>query len=772
MNDKPPSTNSLIGRQIRSRRALAAAGDVLLRAAPANDEPGRQMAETADVDPRVHADTALADRGPNHDDRHGPQLGRPAYAVRRQALASHVHDDSWRPLIDPRVMIEAVLSARRLIVATSLLGFLLACLFAWSLPKYFYSAVEILVDPRDLRISDRELLPTGLPYDASLALVENQTRILTSRRVMERTVDALNLEQDGEFNGRGTGAPNPLKAVRDMVFGSDADDPARAREIAIESLAEATGVSRTPKTFVLLVSVRSEDAAKSALIANTLADAFLAVQGDIQIGTVTRANTEIGGRLDELRADVEKAERLVETYKSENELFDANGKLISDDEILLASTQLTRAREKVAELRSRADSARQLTLDQVLSDALPEGAASNLIAELRRDYAQKVQQVDSLAQKLGDQHPQLKTAQAEAASAARAIETELRRLSQTAQIELQRAVQTEQELAASQARLKSRQTDISERLVRLRELEREAAARRNVYEGFLLRARETGEQAGISTSNITIVSQAVPALRPYGTSRKLVAVGGLIGGFMLGVMLALLQGLWRSIRAEPQPAGDNAPWATGALVMPEDRPQHGTSDGPKDGGPNGSPGGGPGGGPGGERQPERNATDDTGNANGRQDMMWTPAGWMQPQPQMMAQPVMPMGYAQLPQMPPMMHPAMMQPAMQPVIHAGWPLAAATQPMMQPYLQPMMPQPVPVPVMMQPVPQHFAPQPMSQMMMQPMPQAVPQPVAQPAPPPVMETRRDDASDTIRSRIGALRDSVVNLAATRDKLARLG
>ncbi|MGL4406142.1 MAG: GumC family protein, partial [Notoacmeibacter sp.] len=420
-----------------------------------------------------------------------------AQAPQNQTMSS----EAWVPLIDPRALFRAILDSKKLIGVLSAIGLCLGVLYAMSLPKYYYSTAEILIDPRDLQISDRELLPTGLPYDASLALVENQTRILTSRRVIVGTVEKLSLDQDAEFNGKGLNAPGPFEVLKAIVFGQDSDDPAKAKELAVESLLEVTGVSRTPKTFVINLTIRSEIPEKAALIANTMADVYMDVQDEIQSDTVGRANGELGGRLEQLRADVEKAERLVEAYRSENELFDANGKLISDDEISLSSTQLTRAREKVADLRARADSARELNLDAVLSDALPEGAASNLIAELRRGYAAKVQQRDALGEKLGAQHPQLRTAEAEVLSARRGIETELRRLSQTAQIELQRAIKTEQDLAATQAQLKSKKGSIGESLVRLRELEREAAARRSVYESFLLRARETGQQAGISTAN-------------------------------------------------------------------------------------------------------------------------------------------------------------------------------------------------------------------------------------------------------------------------------
>jgi polysaccharide biosynthesis transport protein len=748
------SSNSLLGKAVRSRRALHSVGNALL-----NEQAKPVHAEAIDLRP----ESAM----------YPPESPQQTPVYQERHARNDVQSDAWVPLVDPRKLFKAIANAKKLIALTSLAGLALGIALAISTPKYYYSTAEILIDPRDLQISDRELLPTGLPYDASLALVENQTRILTSRRVILGTVEKLNLDQDAEYNGKGLGSPGPITALKQIAFGSESDDPSKAKELAVENLLKATGVSRTPKTFVISLTIQSQSPDKAALIANTMAEVYMDVQDEIQSDTVGRANGELGGRLEELRADVEKAERLVEAYRSENELFDANGKLISDDEISLSSTQLTRAREKVAELRARADSARELTLDAVLSDALPEGAASNLIAELRRGYALKVQQRDALAEKLGAQHPQLRTAEAEVTSAQRGIETELRRLSQTAQIELQRAIKTEQDLAAGQARLKSKKSSISESLVRLRELEREAGARRSVYESFLLRARETGQQAGISTANTTIVSQAVPALRPYGTSRKIIAAGGLVGGFMFGLMLALMGALWRAFtHIEPE---------RGTYYEGENMPRNETGNAQPTAPVRPAPSGG-----GTKVQPQNSAATDHDNSN-QNPAQGGPMYYPYPQPGMLngmmmapvpQQPMMPqmMPQPMMPQM--MMQPVIPQHMMQPSPY-GYPMMQ--QPMMQqpampqmmqhyPYgHQPMMPQHMMQPVMHQPVvqPVYVA------MPQQQMSQPVYQPPQQPAPMPHVAPQQNDSDySEIRGRLQALRDGIVNLADGRERLSKLG
>jgi polysaccharide biosynthesis transport protein len=754
--------NSLLGRDLRRRqppRAPVAEPQSVLGLAGETIDPQAHLTETAAPEPASVA-AAPPETDPQATSRHRHHVRpRPAPA-----------DDAWRPLIDIRTVLAAIADTRWVIGLLTVAGLALGILLSMGIPKYYYSTVELLIDPRDLKISERELLPSGLPYDASLALVENQTKIITSRRVMEGTVDKLRLADDPEFNGEGLGMPSPLTMLMKLIFGSDASNELRLRALAVESLYKAISVSREPKTFLVNLTVRSEVADKAALIANEIAAIYIGAQQDIQSGAAQRASGEIGGRLDALRADVEKAERAVEAYRSDNELFDANGKLISDDEIALVSTQLTQARQRVAELKARADSARQLTLDRVLSDGLPEGAASNLISELRRGYAGKVQQRDALSQKLGSQHPQLQTAEAEVASAARAIETELRRLSQTSQIELQRAVQTEQDLAASQARIKSRQSGISENLVQLRELEREAAARRSIYENFLLRAREAGEQSGITTANTSIVSAAVPAIRSYGTSRKLVMLAGLLGGLLAGLGLGTLRGIWRCIRDDASSTDYHEPAYHVPEAAPPTIPE--TARAP-------------------QRQPATTepSPEDTAMFYPYPPMMHPmPQHAPQPMPQHYPQAMAPTLAANLPANMPMM----VHPAMQPAGPYGAPYSAPygghyppnvmPQPM-HPGHYPQMQQMMYPPMMPQPMlPQPMLPQPMMQPYPVYVPVAAPQqqaPAPQPAPvavAPAQPTAQVPPAETapydeIRGRLRTLRNGIANLAEQRDRLAGL-
>lgn len=473
------------------------------------------------------------------------------------------HDDvRWKPLIDPMAVIGGITRSKLLIASTTLAGALLGVALALSTPKKYEAWTEMIVDPRNLRLSDKELTVGDLPSDATLAVVETQVRRLTSGSVLVKVVDKLNLAEDPEFNGTAGGGFSVGGFIRSLISSNDkaaSDDPGRRHSLAAEHLYEALTIQRDVNTFVISIGAKTEDAEKSALIANTMTQVFMQTFGELQSGTAGRATDELNARLDEMRKSLEAAERKVETFKAENELINPQGRLITDDEIQRVNDQLTAARARTLELNARAASTRDLGIDSVLSGALPEAINSPAITELRAQYAALTQEADRAAVRLGPRHPERLAVEAQLSGARERIATELRRVAASIQVELKRAVQTEQELAARLAQLKIRQGDVGGEMVTLRELERDVTAKRAVYEGYLLRARETSEQKDINSGNVAIISPASPPLQSTGPSRAMISLGGMLLGFASGVGIGALRGALQSLRDTANRRGRSRP---------------------------------------------------------------------------------------------------------------------------------------------------------------------------------------------------------------------
>jgi len=538
------------------------------RDAEPGEPPAKRRSETfskskpAEQPPREPVRSALSEaEAPVAATAHSGEMG--------DAPAPRVADDQWRPLIDPVKIVGGIMKSRNIILAATVAGALIGVALALSTPKKYESVAELLVDPRDIKIVDREVTQGGLPSDATLAIVENQVRVLTSGNVLEKVVDKLNLTADPEFNGQAKafGIRSLISEIRSIFSRSDGDGDVR-RALAIRNLGESLEVERGGKTFVVSIGAITQDPQKSALIANTLTDTFLQSYGDIQSETAGRASDELTSRLAELQSGVEEAERKVEAFKAERDLIDAQGRLISDDEMVKLNEQLSIARARTIELNARAASARGLGLDSVVGGELPEQISSPVMAELRSQYAVSKQEVERLSVRLGPRHPERLAAEAQLSGARESLTAELRRIVSSIQVDLRRAVQLEQDLASRLAQLKVRQGTVSEDLVTVRELEREAAAKRAVYESFLLRARETNEQRGMNTANMSVISIAQPALEPLGPSRSMTVLFSTVLGFMAGVGIGGVRGAVDSLRGGPAPAAPERPAAIRARLRP------------------------------------------------------------------------------------------------------------------------------------------------------------------------------------------------------------
>lgn len=453
-------------------------------------------------------------------------------------------------LIDPVYVARSVWKARLLILAATIAGIAIAVILAVNTPKRYVATTQILMDPRDLKVVANEITPNGLPSDATLALIESQTSVIMSSNVLSRVIAEARLDQDPEFNGTArSGIGSLATAALQDLLGLSGGERADPQYETLAQLRHALTVSRETKSFVINLSVDSEVPDKAARIANLTAGVFIDEQGRVQSETARRATAAITARLSELRKSVVNAEQAVEDYKSQNALIGVGGRLVDDDYITRINDQLAKARGDITALRVKAQSMRGASVEDVVRGTLPEELSSEALVRLRQTYSDLSQQAAVLATKLGARHPQRIASEGALRSSRQAIAAELARIVAAAQTELARAETTERDLTAQIADLKEKQVTTSGSFVKLRELEREVEASRAVYEAFLLRARETGEQESLNTANVRVISEATPPQKTDGMSRRTMVIAGGMLGFIAGVGLAALFATARLLRA-------------------------------------------------------------------------------------------------------------------------------------------------------------------------------------------------------------------------------
>jgi|GEM_PF-1665417 len=433
-----------------------------------------------------------------------------------------------RPLIDLKAVLRSVWQLRYVIAATTVLGAVAGVAIALSTPSVYLSESRLYIDPREVRLTDSDLSKQSLATEGILALVDSQLEVLRSRTVMEKVARDLDLRNDAEFSGTGA---------------ADGEVPPRT----LQKLSDAIRVWRDPKTFIAIVEAESRSPERSAEIVNHLVETFLGEETAAQSGFFQKTTAALDQRIGELKSELDTLEKAIEEYKARNDIVGAGGELIADKQLLSLSDQVAAARNRIAEAKAKAEVSGRVRIDDVLTGAFPEEVGSIALAELRKQYAATRAQLSSLDASLGPRHPQ-RIAVVQSLDSSRAeIANELRRIAAASQTDLERAERAEQDLVRQFAAQKARQINSSGEMVELRELERNAAATREIYESFLKRASETREEEKLTTKNIRVVSRAEPALLPKGPSRKIIVVGATIAGFLAGLGLGILLGVYRSL---------------------------------------------------------------------------------------------------------------------------------------------------------------------------------------------------------------------------------
>ena len=427
---------------------------------------------------------------------------------------------------------------RLMILATAAILTLGAALYGLFTPALFTAASQILIDPRDRNVVSNDVNPSALSPDGGIAQVESQASVMQSTGVLMRAVRQARLTEDPEFAGRGFLAT--LLGLTEKQTPATANTLTPAESRALENLRRRIAVKRADKLLVLDVIATTRSPEQSALIANTIAEAYLADQAEARSQSAREASASITARLAEQRRRVEEAENAVERYRVQNNLVTSSGRLITDQQLGEISTQFAATQARVANLRAQVEQLRSRR-DGMMEGSSTEAAQSAVIAKLREQEGVLIQREADLQTQLGPLHPAIVAARNQLSNTRRQIATEIRRVEQTVRGELDRAIGNEKELSTRLEVLTRQNQGSDQAAVRLRDLQRDLDAARSVYGNFLLRAQETREQAALDATNARIISRAQPPARKSWPPLSALLAGAGFIGLGLGAGIALIR---------------------------------------------------------------------------------------------------------------------------------------------------------------------------------------------------------------------------------------
>jgi len=459
-----------------------------------------------------------------------------------------------QPLPEPAVLMRDEASSRfdpleiarilrrhlRIIVATTAILVAAAAVFVGIITPLYSATSSVLIDPRRASAANPEAPPTTTNFGTDDASIESQVLLIQSIAVLQRVVDTLKLAEDPEF----TPKPGILDSIKRRIGASDpptnVSPEAIARAKAVETLQKRLKVVRQRVTFMVDINVRSADPAKAAAIANAVADSYLIEQVRSKYDATKIAAGWLDRQIADLKARVLASDKAVADFRAAHNLNIAQGITVNDQQITDLNNKLIDARAEAAEARARFDQVDQIAKSGADPGSLTEALSSNIIVQLRTQYAELTKNAADLSSRYGPRHPLVVAAHAQVRDTQRLINDEVRRILQSRRHNYEVAKARAASLERSLDQLQNVSTESGQAQVRLRELQREADANRTLYESFLARYKEASAQESLELPEARIVTRAEVPLRP--SFPKVWLVIALAGGLGLGLggVLALL----------------------------------------------------------------------------------------------------------------------------------------------------------------------------------------------------------------------------------------
>ena len=447
--------------------------------------------------------------------------------------------------VDLRSTLAPLLRHWKLIITIFLLVLTASYGLVKLVPSRYKSTIDILIFDPQQQIDDAVQKRVS-PFDVDNTAMNTEIEVMKSKSLALRVVKELGLDKDEEFQPHSRlvvwlerlGLPQVASLYAGRHTASDPDQAGALRaDWAAQMLLKNLQVERKQFSYILAISVTSQDPVKSQRLAATIADDYLASQREARQQALQRVASWLKGRLDDLRARVLETEAAIEKLKAKSGLVDAGGKgNVSEQQISDLSAQLSLVRAEVADKGARLEQARRLSESSGHIQEIPEVMASSVISQLRLQQSELSRREADLRSRLGDRHADLIGVRAQLAGINKAINAEADRILGKVKNDYDAAARHEQSLEASLQNLTAVRGNSGD-YVELQQLRRVADADRKLYESYLSQFNEISTRQTLQNASGRIVSGAT---LPDAASFPLpVHVYGFAGSFGAGVGLLL-----------------------------------------------------------------------------------------------------------------------------------------------------------------------------------------------------------------------------------------
>lgn len=453
--------------------------------------------------------------------------------------------------VDVRELFRMLWRRRKVILAAIAVCVLLALIVTRLMTPTYTGLSKVLVESRPTQVTGA---PPTNPLESQLndQVVNSEVAVLQSNVLIQQAIESIGVDRLSAMDpanrkpsliARGIGAVKQLVglggAARPAPRDPDAPVPTPA-ELKLQRLTWAVSkdlrITREGQSYVIDIKVSNPDPVLAAVLANGIADQYIASQVSGRQDSAANATRFLSGRLAELQKQVELAESKVEKYRAENLIVDGGTLEAAQQQLGQLNNQLINARADQIAAQARYDRIQQVIKSgglAAVSSIVSSPAIDTLSAKLM-----DLQRQDAIwAQHYGPQHPERVRLAAEIKGVQHDLDEEVQKQISQRKNDADIATIRETTLAQSIQKMESRVVGLARSTIGLRQLERQASAAQAAYQQLLSRLTDTQTQEQMQRPDAKVIERAEISSTPSSPRTKLLAVLGAMVGLIVGIGL-------------------------------------------------------------------------------------------------------------------------------------------------------------------------------------------------------------------------------------------
>jgi capsular exopolysaccharide synthesis family protein len=416
------------------------------------------------------------------------------------------------------------------------------CIYTFTATPIYDARVQILIEKEASNVvTFKEAIEQNQVTDD---YYQTQYRILQSRALARRTIEALNLWTNPHLRPveRATvmrAMTAWLTAPNGATARSTPSDETAAQSKTIDKFLENLTISPVRNSRLVDVKFRSPDAALSANVANALARAYIDQNLEYKFLSSKEASDWLSARLDEQRKQVENSEQALQRYRERTEAVSLEDRQnIVVQKLADLNAAVTRAKTERIQKEAAFKQIQSIQNDRAALDSVSIVLANPFIQQQKSELADLQRQQVQLSEKLGPNHPDMIKLTMAIKAADAKIQGEIAKIVQAARNDYEQAVTQERSLTEALEQQKRGALELNRKGIEYGVLARDAASNRQIFESLMQRAKETGISTDLKTSNIRVVDAAEVPRTPSSPNPRNNLLFAFFGGSVLAVGLA------------------------------------------------------------------------------------------------------------------------------------------------------------------------------------------------------------------------------------------